>query len=532
MLALHSAVCANDILEVERLVQENPACVRETDEHSDTALHHAADQHSNESARILLQNQADPNAKNAAGQTPLYWAFDSPFDGGDAMIRLLVENGAETTIRLSGGQSPLHWAIQEGHEDLALFLVDKGVETNSEDDAGHTPLYWAIIKRRKEVARRLLDMGGIADVNIAPVLNEGLPIHKAIREDDTDTIELLLEAGSVADDGALAMAMCGSYNSAYLYVTELILKKGHVSIGDGLHWAAEQGDEDLARLLLRYIAEVNAKDPSRDNQTPLHLAAGLNAEEYGDPEPTVRLLLAHKADLRLTDNFGRTALDRAARRGNISIAKILIAAGANYSDELLVAAARADDFDLFQQCLQNGCSVQAVDGKGATALHYAALNGNLEMARMLGTHNADPNARDNEKNTPLHYAARGHFDAEDYEGAYTGGAAVAKYLLLAGKALVEPRNDAGLTPMDVALNRPSPYDQMAKLLRYFGATPDWEFLKAHDRDRWFRELSTEGRIYLCAEQKQTHEALPVAEVNVTKPKPEIANAQTKTNTEL
>ena len=110
-------------------------------------------------------------------------------------------------------------------------------------------------------------------------------------------------------------------------------------------------------------------------------------------------------------------MDRAARRGNISIAKILLAAGANYSDELLVAAARAEDFDLFQQCLQNGCSVQATDGKGATALHYAALNGNLEMAKRLDAlQNADPNARDKQGNMPLHYAARGHFDAEDYEG--------------------------------------------------------------------------------------------------------------------
>ena len=226
--------------------------------------------------------------KMLLGKRRCIWAFDSPFDNGDEVIRLLIDNEAKTNIRLSGGQSPLHWAINEGHETLALFLLDKGVEINPEDAAGHTPLYWAIIKRRKEVARRLLDRGGIANVNIAPVPDEGLPIHQAIREDDTDTIEFLLEAGAVADDDALAMAMCGSYSSDSLYITELLLGKGGVSIGDGLHYAAEQGDEDLAQLLLRYKAEVNAKAPGRDNQTPLHLAAGLDAEEYGDPERTVR----------------------------------------------------------------------------------------------------------------------------------------------------------------------------------------------------------------------------------------------------
>ena len=61
---------------------------------------------------------------------------------------------------------------------------------------------------------------------------------------------------------------------------------------------------------------------------------------------------------------------------------------------------------------------------------------------------------------------------------------------MAGKALLEPKNDAYLTPLDFALHRS--YDQMAKLLRYFGAEPDWEFLKAHLRERWFRGLSTEG----------------------------------------
>ncbi|CAH1249879.1 LRRIQ4 [Branchiostoma lanceolatum] len=109
-------------------------------------------------------------------------------------------------------------------------------------------------------------------------------------------------------------------------------------------------------------------------------------------------------------------------------------------DELLRAAARGDEVRV-QQLLAEGVNVNAADGDGWTALHwaagdshtgtvqalltagatadarnisrfskrtplhYAALNGHTGPVQALVTAGADINARDDTKRTPLHYAA-------------------------------------------------------------------------------------------------------------------------------
>ncbi|CAE8662357.1 unnamed protein product, partial [Polarella glacialis] len=51
--------------------------------------------------------------------------------------------------------------------------------------------------------------------------------------------------------------------------------------------------------------------------------------------------------------------------------------------------------------------VNAVDGLGATALHYAAGAGHHEVVKELLQAQADSTARDGQQQTPLHYAASG-----------------------------------------------------------------------------------------------------------------------------
>ena len=83
-----------------------------------------------------------------------------------------------------------------------------------------------------------------------------------------------------------------------------------------LHAAASKGHKDVAKLLMDYKSDVNAK--KKYGYTPLHYAA------HGHKD-VVELLLAKKADVNARDNIGYTPLHEAARNGYKDVAALLLA---------------------------------------------------------------------------------------------------------------------------------------------------------------------------------------------------------------
>ncbi len=71
----------------------------------------------------------------------------------------------------------------------------------------------------------------------------------------------------------------------------------------------------------------------------------------------------------------------------------------------LMDAAQNNDFDGVVRNLQRGDSVDAEGDDNRTALSFAAGNGNLQIADVLLAHGADPDHRDRFGNTALHWAA-------------------------------------------------------------------------------------------------------------------------------
>jgi ankyrin repeat protein len=83
-----------------------------------------------------------------------------------------------------------------------------------------------------------------------------------------------------------------------------------------LHFAAEEGRTDVAKLLLARKADVNAGN--NINATPLHLAA-LNGHN-----DVAKLLLACGADVNSQESkFGQTPLHFAAERGHTDVVEML-----------------------------------------------------------------------------------------------------------------------------------------------------------------------------------------------------------------
>ncbi len=95
------------------------------------------------------------------------------------------------------------------------------------------------------------------------------------------------------------------------------------------------------------------------------------------------------------------------------------------------------DFQHIKDLLAVGCPIEARDGNGRTALHWAAERGHLGVVGLLVSREADVNARDDGGWSVLHIAA------------FNGHLEVVEFLISIG-ADIHARNRYGNSAFDVA----------------------------------------------------------------------------------
>ena len=135
------------------------------------------------------------------------------------------------------------------------------------------------------------------------------------------------------------------------------------------HTAAYESEPRVTEVLLRYGANVNARDGR--NLTPLHLAAKRANER------TIACLLEHGAIVDARDDMGRTPLILAAKYDHKSNCEALIAAGADVEDVDLKRSWGALHYALRQSSAR--CVAPLLDA-GATLDSWA-----LDIAMMRGS---------------------------------------------------------------------------------------------------------------------------------------------------
>jgi ankyrin repeat protein len=128
------------------------------------------------------------------------------------------------------------------------------------------------------------------------------------------------------------------------------------AVGSPLGLAVSAGHEEMIELLVRFGADIDRMDWW--GEIPLTIAA------HDQPE-LVGMLLDLGADINAGNDYGVTALHRAADTGAINAMETLLEAGAD---------------------------VNARNSMGQTPLMYASISGNAEIARFLLRHGAEVNA--------------------------------------------------------------------------------------------------------------------------------------------
>ena len=301
--------------------------VNAQDASGDTALQIAIGANSRELVQLILDHKdTDINLTDQSKNSPLLTAASW---GLEDIVKLLIERGADTTIEDELGGTAMLRASDEGNTAVVQMMLKYSVDFRNIDKLGRTILHGACANGHSDIARLLVDAGH--DIN--PCGDRGeTPLHDAGREGYVTLTETLLELG--ADP----------------------LIKDHSGRTPRLV-AAQKGNKDVAQLLAEREHQLGHDDGEIDESSlPAWSVVELNRSDL------LEALISRNGDLNESDpDTSDTALHIATASNNITVLEQLLEAGAN---------------------------PDLINRFGKTPLKLAALNGNIEVTKLLLKHNA------------------------------------------------------------------------------------------------------------------------------------------------
>uniref|UniRef100_W6NCU1 Ankyrin domain containing protein n=1 Tax=Haemonchus contortus TaxID=6289 RepID=W6NCU1_HAECO len=428
-----------------------------------TALHIAASlsgPESRECAMMLLKSGGQPDVAQEDGETCLHLAARN---GNKEIMRLLLNENANLQLMSNSGETPLHVAAKCCNYEAAQMIVTHMAQTLSPEEI------------RKYVNKRTND-GFTAVHYAAEITSEQLHFPG----EDAKLMNLLIDYGGQVDLQSLssnetAMHMAArSGNQAVLLAMVNKIGAGTVQIVQNKQskngWsplleACSRGHTGVAQILLQHHARIDVFDDN--GRTALHLAA-LNGHLQ-----IVHLLLQHKAFVNSKSKTGEAPLHLAAQNGHVRVVNVLVQ--------------------------DHGASLEAITLDNQTALHFSAKYGQLVVSQTLLALGANPNARDDKGQTPLHLAAendypdvvklflkmkqnnRGVLTAIDHNGftcahiaAMKGSLAVVKELMMIDKAMVIQAKTKTLEATTLHMAAAGGHANIVKILLENGASAEDE----------------------------------------------------------
>jgi ankyrin repeat protein len=412
--AISWAVRQDNVEMADRLIRAG-ANVKAANRYGVTPLYLAALNGNADIILKLLKAGAGANDAVTEGETALMTAARS---GHVAAVKVLIESGATVDARENWrGQTALMWAAAEGHPDVIKELAARGADVNAKSSAqkwerqvtaeprekwlppgGLTPMYFAARQGCAECIKVLASLK--ADVNFAD--QDGVtPLINTLMNGHFDTASALLDAGAdpnIAD----AVGRTPLYAAVDMNTVPASNRPGPKTVENRM-----SGLELITKLLDRGAnpnARLKKQTPYRtkvDRGSDTMLGAGttplLRAARAGDAA-AMRVLLKHGADPKIATGSD-TPVDvnaGAQRRNPGGINPLMAAAGLGSKEEDTVGRKKtdADAIEAITVCLDAGVDINAVDGRGQTALYGAALQGYDAIVKFLLSKGADPKIKD------------------------------------------------------------------------------------------------------------------------------------------
>lgn len=416
---LHIAVDKENPPAATFLIKGKYAGPNDTAKNGESPLYWSADKGSENTARVLGENGANPNQRRKDLAAPIHAATLNDRLG---MIAYLIDIGADVDARNRNGETALFGAVQSGHREAAQLLYDKGADLYAQRSDGNTVMHAAVLAEKTEMTKFLLDLGFDID---APGKEENPPLFDAIRENLDDIFGLLLGRGAdlrkTSDIGATALHMA-CYWDAQSIAEKLIGAGLDVKAVDDngesvFFWTAKGGDVDIAKVLLKQDPDLPLVRAG-SGETALHVAVQngeqsmveflLDLPKPDDPEKKLF------DDINVTGKDGGTPFLRAVESGDVAVARMLVGRGADFmiTDDngvnALRAAVRSGEFNMIKYLTDElDMAVGEVDREGNSALHDCAARSNrpVMMALIERASIDDVNRKNNKGQTPLSIAA-------------------------------------------------------------------------------------------------------------------------------
>ncbi len=288
-------------------------------------LFDAVDTRDLERVQSLLASDADPDVRNANGETPLLRAsaLNAP-DISEALLRAGADPNA--VDRDLEGALGLHFPYGSESAHLLEVLLEFGADPSASNKAGVTPLMFAANARQPHLVATLLERGAYP---LSADTGGMTALHYAALRGSSGSATLLLDAGVPIDEpdrlgrSPFLLAVGGGAPRTAGVLRGRGANTDHRD-GAGNHalsYAAQIEEPGLLSLLLSWGIEPNLR--GRGGSTALMVAATAGRREAVD------LLLAAGADPDLANESGTTPLMAASRSGNLEVVQRLLAAGAN-----------------------------------------------------------------------------------------------------------------------------------------------------------------------------------------------------------
>jgi len=267
-----TAVGAGNWQQATALATRFPSLIK-AQSHDDgaTGLHYAAESAWVDLAAFLIKNNADVNAEDRCGRTPLHYAAsaiecDEP--AATAMVQCLLANKANVNAYDKTQTTPVHFAAQRNHGDRVVgILVKAGAKVDAKTQ--DTP-----------VSRNVVATDG-----------------QSAAESDLKTLCKATIAGSLDQ----VKSIVGRNQN--------LVKAKLPDNGDtAAHYAAGNGHVEILQYLLEQKADPNA--PSHDGFTLLHAAAMRGLTSYSIVLNSVK---GHGVNIDQKSRSGATAWELALR---------------------------------------------------------------------------------------------------------------------------------------------------------------------------------------------------------------------------
>ncbi len=382
-------------------------------------------------AKLLLAHGADSTICDAAGQNAWHYLvrprlenFQNGFEcqrySMDQREQIAELLGDGINAKDENGLTPLAFILQGKNTNLSWALTEvllkKGAKTDFVDEEGNTPLLMAIHNRHMTAAMLLAKC---TDTINTPNANGETPMQAALKVYNEGLCMALKDAGANEDCEASRIDMAN---------LSRITSNAFASFSDD-----EQDNISVALYLAKKL--ISKIDPDDDDD--MGCLANIMYSALIRDEKCQLLDLCHESgidftmpihsggsvfclrDKCLSGNFGTKVIQKFIELGvDMDMAVVEGRTPANFVAECtprMMFSHEKDDYVESAAVFFSKESMEQIDNRGVSAVHWAARNGHTEMLKVMLEKGVDLNITQDQPaeagNTPLHVACiYGHGD--------------------------------------------------------------------------------------------------------------------------